>query len=90
VSRFDYEASKLIAARDLPFYGIVMAAMRQADTENAERLRLAFPDTWDELQERYWAPGGFLPEELVDDAAVREAAGLHSPEPTIEGEPSGG
>jgi len=34
--------------------------MRDADTTNAARLRMAFPDTWDELQARYNAPGGLL------------------------------
>ncbi len=60
MSRFDYEASKLISAEDWPFYALIMAAMRQADTHNAERLRRAWPGVWNELEARYNAPGGFL------------------------------
>lgn len=64
MSHFDYEASKHIAAEDYPFYALVMAAMRQADTDNAARLRGAFPLVWHELQQRYNAPGGYLSGEL--------------------------
>jgi hypothetical protein len=63
VSHHDYNASKALAALDPPFYALVMAAMRGADTRNAEKLRRAFPETWDELQARYNAPGGLLPGE---------------------------
>ena len=64
MSHYDYEASKQIAAQDFPFYALVMAVMRQADTDNGEKLKVAFPDTWRELQARYGAPGGFLKEEI--------------------------
>ena len=65
MSRFDYEASKRIRAEGYPFYAVLMAAMRQADSSNAARLRLAFPEVWNELQARYEAPGGYLPGEQV-------------------------
>lgn len=65
MSHYDYKQSRLIAAGCYPFYALVMAAMRQADTGNAEKLRAAFPGTWDELLARYHAPDGILPE---DDA----------------------
>lgn len=61
--RHEYEVSRRIAGEDLPFYALVMAAMRGADAENLRRLRLGFPDVWDELQARYHAPGGLLPGE---------------------------
>jgi len=60
MSRFDYEASKMIIVEDPPFYGLIMAAMRKADTDNLFNLKIAFPEVWDELQERYNAPGGML------------------------------
>jgi hypothetical protein len=60
MSRYDYEASKQISASDYPFYALIMAAMRQADTYNANELRHAWPQVWDELQSRYNAPGGVL------------------------------
>lgn len=60
MSRFDYEASKRIAVEDHPFYALIMAAMRQADTNNLARLQFAFPETYAELKERYDAPGGLI------------------------------
>ena len=63
MSHYDYEISKLIAAQDYPFYALIMAAMRKADSGNAELLRMAFPDTFHELKLRYNLPGGVLPEE---------------------------
>lgn len=60
MSHFDYKVSQDIAARDYPFYALIMAAMRKADTQNAAKLRLVFPDTHDELHARYNSPGGFL------------------------------
>jgi hypothetical protein len=65
MSRFDYLASLDIAKQGHPFYGVIMAAMRQADTYNLDALQEAFPATWNELQERYNAPGGYLPEDRV-------------------------
>lgn len=63
MSRHDYEVSREIAARDYPFYALIMAAIRQADTRNAAALRRAFPLTYDELEARFHAPGGVLPYE---------------------------
>lgn len=60
MSYHEYLASRDLAMQDLPFYGLIMAAMRQADTYNAAMLRLAFPRVWDELQARHDAPGGHL------------------------------
>lgn len=65
MSWFDYEASKRIAVEDYPFYALIMAAMRQADTFNSATLRRAFPLVWEELDERYNAPGGLLEGEAV-------------------------
>lgn len=61
--RYEYERSRRIHAADLPFYALIMAAMRGADEENLRRLRLGFEDVWQELQARYHAPGGVLPGE---------------------------
>lgn len=54
MSLYDYETSKRINAEDYPFYALIMAAMRQADTDNSKKLKSAFPDTWEELMARYW------------------------------------
>ena len=63
MSLYDYEKSKEVAAKDYPFYALVIAAMRQADTDNLEKLSRAFPSTYMELKARYNAPGGLLPGE---------------------------
>lgn len=63
MSFYDYRASEKLAALDTPFYALIMAAARRADTDNLELLERAWPDTIAELRERYNAPGGFLPGE---------------------------
>ncbi|GAA2813002.1 hypothetical protein [Saccharopolyspora taberi] len=62
MSHFAYEQSQQ-AARDYDFDTLVMAAIRRADSTNAEILWRVFPEIADELQQRYDAPGGFLPGE---------------------------
>ena len=62
MSLYDYQQSQKISAEDYPFYALVMAAFRQADTFNLERLRKAFPATYDEFIARYNAPGGIIDE----------------------------
>ena len=74
MSLYDYRASQRLGAGDPPFYALIMAAMRQADTDNAALLRSIFPDTWKELQARYNAPGGCItPSELAALRAEIEA-----------------
>ncbi len=65
MSLYDYEQGKKIEMCQYSFYGIIQAAMRQADTDNVEKLRSAFPEVWKELQERYHASGGFLNSDYV-------------------------
>lgn len=60
MSFFDYRASAEICSQDPPFYALIMAAMRKADTDNTEKLRAAWPEVWNELFARYHAPGGLL------------------------------
>ena len=55
----EYNQSKSLSA-DGSFQGLIMAAMRNADNNNLEKLKAAFPDTWQELNDRYHAPGGAL------------------------------
>ena len=64
MSHYDYEKSKEISAKDPPFASLIMSAGRKADTHNFAKLKLMFPEIINELQERYWAPGGLLPEEI--------------------------
>lgn len=63
MSLYDYNAALGIKRTDPPFYALIMAAMLRADTKNTALLKAAFPDTWDELDQRYHAPGGRLPED---------------------------
>ena len=60
MSLYDYRASQQLAIGDPPFYALIMAAMRKADSGNMVKLQWAFPDTYVELQERYDSPGGVL------------------------------
>lgn len=63
MSWHDYQTGLRIGAEGYPFYALIQAAMRQADTDNLDRLQIAFPRVWKDLQARYNAPGGFLPGE---------------------------
>jgi hypothetical protein len=63
MSFHEFLAGKEVMLSDFPFYGLVQAAMRQADDTNLTLLRTAFPAVWAELQARYNAPGGVLPED---------------------------
>lgn len=67
MSFFDYNVSKRISGEDFPFYALIMAAMRQADTLNLEKLQMMWPEVWHELHARYTAPGGYLPKEVCMD-----------------------
>jgi len=58
MSLHEYKTSLVINAADYPFYAIIFAAMRQADTENLVALGIAFPEKYKELKQRYNAPGG--------------------------------
>ena len=68
MSYYDYKKSQKISAEGYPFYALVMACMRQADTHNAKILQLGFPDVWMEFLERYNAPGGLTKAEFIADA----------------------
>ena len=63
MSHYDYKMSQVLAAECVPFYALIMAALRGADTDNYWKLSRAFPEVARELTRRYNAPGGFLPEE---------------------------
>lgn len=57
---YEYRESQDLLKQDYTFYGLIMAAMRRADTYNLAKLQEMWPDTWNELRERYNAPGGLL------------------------------
>lgn len=60
MSQYDYELGLRINAKNYPFYALIQAAMRQANSCNIEKLKEAFPDVWAELKAGYNALGGKL------------------------------
>ncbi len=61
-SHFDYTQS-IKAAADYSFYALLLAAVRNADSDNLVLLETAFPGVVANLRRRYHAPGGLLPGE---------------------------
>jgi hypothetical protein len=60
----EYLMSQEVDRHDYPFYSLVMALVRRADTENLRKLRVAFPETVRETKRRYNAGQGLLREDL--------------------------
>lgn len=60
MSLYDYLRGIEIYKEDNPFYALIMAAMLKADSRNIFKLRQMFPETWQELSDRYKRPGGRL------------------------------
>lgn len=52
MSIIEYQIGCQLAGQDTPFFALVQAAMRRADTENLARLQAAFPEAWAELELR--------------------------------------
>lgn len=65
MSHHDYLMSRAIEGQDFPFYAIIMAAYRKADSDNQRKLFRAFPNTVEELTARYNAPGGVLESDVI-------------------------
>lgn len=63
----DYEISKHIAMRDIPFAALIAAALRKADSDNFARLESVFPDIASDLKLRYNAPGGILLKDNIEN-----------------------
>lgn len=63
MSQHSYRVSRSILADDPPFSALIMAAIAKADTFNSYRLKMAFPDLWQEMHIRYWSPGQLMPGE---------------------------
>ena len=73
MSLYDYNISLEIKKGDYPFYALIMAALRKADTYNLEKLKSVFPEVHEELAKRYLSPGGFLPcEDLGKQVNIEE------------------
>ena len=72
MSKYDYEQGKIIVMNDYPFYALIQAAMRQADSDNIIKLKKAFPHVWLELEARYHAPNGDLPGDGKERIVIKE------------------
>ena len=68
----EYIWGREISAKDYPFYALIQAAMRQADTDNLEKLKSLFPETFREFQTRYNTPKGLLLDEIVEEENSKE------------------
>ena len=69
---FDYKQSRQLDGEiDASYYALLMLVMRRSDTKNAAKLKEAFPEVYADLQRRYGAPGGVLPE---DGPTIRDLA----------------
>lgn len=66
MSRHEYLAGQNLESMDMPFYALIQAAMRKADSTNIWRLRRCWPEVYNELEERYNTPGGYLENELQE------------------------
>lgn len=84
MSLYDYHVGMKIARKDYPFYSLIMVAMLQADTDNVERLKAAFPDIHRELAARYHARAGVIPEDnMTAESFEQFIAQMNSPEGII-------
>lgn len=63
----DYEISKRLAVRDIPFAALIAAALRKADPNNFHQLESAFPDIASDLKLRYNAPAGILLKDHIEN-----------------------
>lgn len=72
MSLYDYRASQEIAQTDPPFYALIMAALRKADSANSVKIETLWPGLHAEFTARYNAPGGVLP---TDPEAMPVCAG---------------
>ncbi len=74
MSLHGYMTSQALILLDPPFYALIMAAMRKADTDNAIKLRQAWPDVWTELEARYNAPLGMIDGDREDPEIVARSS----------------
>lgn len=67
----EYFFSQGIELSGSPFGAIIMAAMRKADTDNLTKLKLMWPEIWEELDKRYHVPGGILPKDKIKESGIK-------------------
>jgi hypothetical protein len=62
LNQYEYRKSLEISAYGYPFYALLAALMRDADTDNLEKLRSAFPGIYESLVRWTKTPGAYLDE----------------------------
>ena len=81
MSLYDYQVSKYITDQDYPFYALLLALYRQADTANQAKITRMWPDQVAEFHARYDAPGAVLPGEPGYDVITRARMGALPDDP---------
>jgi len=64
MSYHEYLVSRDISDSNPPFYALIMAALRQADTTNATLICACWPEVAAEFEARYNAPAGLIGNEV--------------------------
>ena len=72
-SWIEYKAGLALAKADADFYGLIVAAILRADSNNAAKIRAAWPDVYDVTEQRYHGPGGYISTD--SDDLIRNTAG---------------
>ena len=83
MSLHEYLYSKTLDRYDPPFYALLFAMMRKADKLNTVKLRVMWPEKFEEFKRRYNAQCGVIPE---DEWPV-DADGNPIPPPDVPLEP---
>lgn len=58
----EYEESKILATKDYSWLSLLFALIRKSDSNNTELIKQCWPEHYEELYNRYHAPGGYLPD----------------------------
>lgn len=83
MSLHEYLYSKTLDRYDPPFYALLFAMLRKADSYNVQHIKRLWPEKFAEFQQRYNAQGGVLPE---DNWPV-DKDGKYAPIPDVPLEP---
>lgn len=83
MSLHEYLYSKTLDRYDPPFYALLFAMMRKADSDNVRIIGLLWPKKFEEFNARYNSRGGVLPE----DKWPVDEHGLPAPLPDVPLEP---
>jgi hypothetical protein len=83
MSLHEYLYSKTLDKYDPPFYGLLFAMLRKADSENVRLISRDWPEKYEEFGARYHAGYGIIPE----DEWPIDKYGFPAPIPDVPLEP---